>query len=80
MIIAVIFGRRNPRGARIVADYALSRDGKAHSTREKADKEFGELIQQVRHEGFDPAHLQHIRDFNLCHVHSFSTPAAGEMK
>jgi len=59
------------RGARIVADYPLS--PKASSTDVKARKEFGELIQQIRQEGFDPQYRQHVTRFNLLHDDSFQT-------
>ena len=59
------------RGARIVADYALPR--KAMSTAVKATPEFGKLIDQVRHDGFDPAYRRHVREFNLTHPDAFQT-------
>ncbi len=59
------------RGARIVADYPLTR--KASSTVVKEQAQFGELIQQIRHEGFDPGYLQHVGTFNLYHEDSFQT-------
>lgn len=63
------------RGARIVADYPLRR---SCSTKEKYTSAFGELLEQVRKEGFDPAYLQHITEFNLRHPHSFQTIRDGE--
>jgi len=59
------------RGARIVADYPLDR--KASSTDVKARKEFGELIQQIRQDGFDPQYRRHVTRFNLLHEDSFQT-------
>ncbi|MDQ7781464.1 MAG: ABC transporter ATP-binding protein [Desulfomonilaceae bacterium] len=59
------------RGARIVADYPLAR--RASSTVVKEQAEFGELIQKIRHEGFDPGFRQHVRLFNLVHDDSFQT-------
>lgn len=59
-------------GARIVADYPLQRD-KAPSTTLKATAQFGQLIQKIRAEGFDPEYLQQARSFNLNHPDSFIT-------
>jgi len=59
------------RGARIVADYPLSR--RASSTVVKELAQFGELIQQIRREGFDPDYRQHVSKFNLRHEDSFQT-------
>jgi len=61
----------NNRGARIIADYPLAH--KATSTMVKARKEFGELIQQIRHEGFEPQFRKHVTKFNLRHDDSFQT-------
>lgn len=52
------------KGARIVADYPLQR-AKAPSTRVKATAAFGQFIQKIRAEGFDPQYLQHSREFQL---------------
>lgn len=62
------------KGARIVADYPLGRK-KAFSTELKATAEFGQLIQNIRSEGFDPEYLQQARAFNLKHADSFITLA-----
>jgi NitT/TauT family transport system ATP-binding protein len=59
------------RGARIVFDYPLERG--ALSSKVKETARFGQLIQQVRREGFDPEYLQHVADFNLRHPDSFIT-------
>ena len=66
-------GRKNNgnKGAKIVADYPLPR--KATSTMVKAQASFGELIQKIRQDGFDPKHLQHVTEFNLKHDDSFQT-------
>ena len=71
-------GEQIRRGARVVADYALSTARKAWPTAAKAAPEFGQLIEQVRHEGFDPAYRRHVREFNLKHPHSFRTLTAEE--
>ncbi len=60
------------KGARIVADYPLKRRT-APSTDVKATQAFGQLIQRIRNEGFDPQYQQHAREFNLEHPDSFIT-------
>jgi NitT/TauT family transport system ATP-binding protein len=60
------------RGARIVSDYPLERT-KAPSTELKATAEFGQFIQDIRADGFDPEYLQQARAFNLKHPDSFIT-------
>jgi NitT/TauT family transport system ATP-binding protein len=66
-------GRTNNgnKGAKIVADYPLPR--KAISTMVKARAEFGELIQKIRNDGFDPQSMRHVTEFNLKHDDSFQT-------
>lgn len=64
------------RGAKIVADYQLPRV--AASTSVKNSAGFGELIEQIRAEGFSPAYLQHVREFNLRHPDAFQTLMAEE--
>jgi NitT/TauT family transport system ATP-binding protein len=59
---------RHTWGARIVADYPLHRI--ASSTRVKETEAFGQLIGQIRQEGFDPDYLQEITAFNLKHSDS----------
>ncbi len=59
------------RGAKITADYKLPRT--VNSTTVKQSREFTELIDQVRREGFDPDFLQHAQEFNLKHPDSFQT-------
>ena len=59
------------RGAKIVADHALPR--RAMPTVAKSAPEFNELVMQIRQEGFDPAYLRHVRDFNLRHPDAFQT-------
>ena len=64
------------RGARIVADYAL--ENAVTSTKVKTQPEFLELVAEIRHHGFNPGSLQHVRDFNLNHPDSFRTLTAAE--
>ncbi len=59
------------RGAKIVADHALPRE--AQSTKAKSAHRFADLIADIKREGFDPAHRQHIDAFNLKHPDSFRT-------
>ncbi len=59
------------RGAKIAADYKLPRT--ASSTVAKQSKEFSDLINAIRREGFDPEYLQHAHEFNLKHPDSFQT-------
>lgn len=59
------------KGARIVSDYPLPKE--AISTRSKEKAAFGELIQRIRRNGFDPAYLQDVREFDLNHPDSFIT-------
>jgi NitT/TauT family transport system ATP-binding protein len=59
------------RGARIVADHPLPRC--ALPTVVKSAPEFNDLVLRIRHEGFDPGYLRHVRDFNLKHPDAFQT-------
>ena len=60
-----------PHGARIVGDYKLN--DSALSTRVKETAAFGELIQTIRYEGFDPEVKRSAHEFNLTHTDSFIT-------
>lgn len=64
------------RGAKIAADYQLPRA--ATSTDSKKTREFTDLIDRIRKEGFDPEFLQHAREFNLTHPDSFQTLTSEE--
>ena len=62
------------RGAKIVADHCIKHlEDIQESINEKKTAGFGELIEWIRHEGFDPNTLQHVDDFSLLHEHSFAT-------
>lgn len=65
-------GNGAKHGARIVADYQLPRTAMATTVKETA--EFGQLIQQIRKEAFDPRHLQDTEYFNLKHPDAFTLP------
>ena len=62
-------------GAKIVADHdiAHNNDDIQDSVGEKLTAEFGQLIEEIRHEGFDPDYLQHVSEFTLKHHNSFQT-------
>lgn len=64
-------GSHVARGAKLVADYELK--SKAKSVELKNTANFGEMIAQIRQEGFDPEYRQHVRDFNLRHTDSYQT-------
>lgn len=62
---------QSSRGSKIVADYSL--ENSIYSTDVKRSKEFKDLIEQIRQEGFNPEYLQHASEFNLKHLDSFQT-------
>ncbi|MDU9048796.1 MAG: ABC transporter ATP-binding protein [Candidatus Electrothrix sp. Rat3] len=64
-------GRHVNRGAKITADYQPP--ATVSSTAVKQTKEFTELIDCIRREGFDPDFLQHAHTFNLKHPDSLQT-------
>jgi len=59
------------RGAKIVMDKELPKG--AYSTEIKEKHSFNQLIEEIRNIGFDPQHLQHVKDFDLTHPQSWST-------
>jgi NitT/TauT family transport system ATP-binding protein len=73
---AILLDKLARQGIRIVSDYALPKV--AQSTLVKTTAEFGELIQQIRQEGFNPKYLRHASSFDLAHPHSFQTLCAEE--
>lgn len=62
-------------GAKIVADHSIEHDNEHidESIKEKLTAQFGQLIEELRHEGFDPHNCQHVDTFKLTHQHSFRT-------
>lgn len=66
------------RGAKIVADHQLRNLAMTPDVRKKP--EFAELIDSIRHDGFNPEHLQHAKDFSLQHPDSFQTLTDSEHK
>jgi NitT/TauT family transport system ATP-binding protein len=65
------------RGARIVTDINLKelKNEKITAADIKYTKLFISLIKDIKNEGFNPDFLQHVKDFNLKHPHSFQTLA-----
>lgn len=61
----------HPRGSEIVSDFSLRKIAKSSTI--KKDPKFLKVIQDIRKEGFDPEHLQHVTDFNYTHPDSFQT-------
>ncbi|MFC4991720.1 ABC transporter ATP-binding protein [Rubritalea tangerina] len=59
------------RGAKFVVDRPLHKE--PTSTHIKETAEFAELVESIRHQGFNPAHLQHVTEFDLSHPQSWST-------
>jgi NitT/TauT family transport system ATP-binding protein len=66
------------RGSKIVADHAMARHKSGTSV--KHSPEFGDLIQQIRQEGFNPEFLQHAKEFNLTHPNAFQSLTDSELK
>lgn len=64
------------RGAKIVLDWELAHRAVGPSVKETA--EFGQAIQNVRREAFDPQYRQHVRGFELTHSTSWRTLGDGE--
>ncbi len=64
------------RGAKIVMDKDLSHISLSSSAR--MQQEVVELEQLILERGFDPKHLQHVRDFDLNHSDSWQTLTDGE--
>jgi NitT/TauT family transport system ATP-binding protein len=61
------------RGAKIVLDQPLRRMGTAAGPSAKATADFGEMVQGIRLQAFDPEYRQHVRDFELTHPQSWAT-------
>ena len=59
------------RGAKFVVDKELHKT--PQSTHIKGTEAFNKLIEDVRHQGFNPQHLQHVTEFDLSHPESWST-------
>lgn len=58
-------------GAKIVVDHKLPHVAKASSV--KHSKEFGELVENILNDGFNPDYLQHVKEFNLKHPDSWQS-------
>lgn len=59
-------------GAKIVTDKAIP-GGHPKPTNFKYTPEFRELLEQIRRDGLDPDHKQHISEFDLSHQDAFRT-------
>ncbi len=66
-------------GSKIVSDLKIS-DKTTKPTSFKYTEECSKLIKKVRHEGLDPMHRQHIKEFELNHKDSFRTVTKEEWK
>ncbi len=64
-------GEAFQRGAKFVVDKELHNT--ALSTKIKETEKFAQLIEDVRHQGFNPQHLQHVSEFDLSHSQSWNT-------
>jgi NitT/TauT family transport system ATP-binding protein len=69
-------GPQAQRGSRIVGDYPLP--NAIYSTKVKNSPEFVEMVDEIRHIGFDPELLRHVGEFNLRHPDSFQTLTSAE--
>lgn len=67
----------NSAGSKIVKDCQVP-GGHPKPTDFKYRREFTDLIEQIRHQGLDPNHRQHIREFDLTHCDAFRTVTAQE--
>lgn len=64
------------RGAKIVCDYQLKNEKLASTA--KDEPQTRALIQSILQQGFNPEYLQHVREFNLQHPHSFQSLTENE--
>jgi NitT/TauT family transport system ATP-binding protein len=67
------------QGAKIVTDKAISGEH-PKPTNFKYTPEFRELLEQVRKDGLDPDHKQHISEFDLSHQDAFRTVEEDEWR
>jgi len=64
--------KKHNEGSKIVSDINIS-DKIVKPTSYKYSSECSRLIKKIRHDGLDPKHKQHIREFDLNHKDSFRT-------
>jgi NitT/TauT family transport system ATP-binding protein len=64
--------KKHNEGSKIVSDIKIS-DKIVKPTSYKYSSECSRLIKKIRHDGLDPTHKQHIREFDLNHKDSFRT-------
>lgn len=69
-------------GSKIVSDHSIKHmnDDIRKSVNEKLTQEFTELVEEIRHDGFNPVNCQHVSDFKLNHRNSFQTLTNEEMR
>ncbi len=73
-------GENVNRGSKIVVDRAISPLGRAFSPGVKATSDFGQLIQDMRQQAFDPEYCQHVQEFDLTHPHAWHTSREGQSR
>ena len=64
-------GEEFQRGAKFVVDRPLHRGALSTHVKERAD--FGQLVESIREQGFNPKFLQHVKQFDLNHPDSWSS-------
>jgi NitT/TauT family transport system ATP-binding protein len=81
LVLSQYYSTDNPHsaGSKIVKDRQVP-GGHPKPTDFKYRPEFCALIEEIRHEGLDPDHRQHITAFDLTHCDAFRTVAAEEWK
>jgi len=67
------------RGAKVVVDRHFGPNDQAISPTVKATAEFAMAVKDIRQQAFDPDHMQHVKDFDLSHPHSWATRTLGEI-
>lgn len=67
------------RGAKIVVDRHFGPGDQAISPTVKATVEFATAVKEIRQQAFDPDYMQHVKDFDLSHPHSWATLTQGEI-
>lgn len=71
----------NCHGAKIVVDMCIDHLSVENRDRlcEKETADFGQMIQEIRHQGFNPRNLQHVSEFQLTHRNAFQTLTDDEL-
>jgi len=71
--------REENQGSKIVTDIDIP-GPYPRTSAFKYSKEIGEIMQKLCHDGLEPDHRQHIKDFDLSHKDSFRTVTREEWK